>query len=330
MVNTIRKKKTSKQKPKKNATTRRKRDLSKVLVLKRGNIIIAYKTPYLHGYNADPIPKCNMQGGASIMETNLNDIIFKQIPKEVKDEKIVSFVKKQKKSFVTDMIPKIVSESLKTDLNKPNATIVDKPGQLNALGQKMVAYLKQSISTGELLNAISNRMKNIKSPEDIDTFVKYLNEPPPSVKGKITEMSAKTFDKMSEGAASIGSFLSPKVEVDPNRRRENDTSIQLLWYPRSNIHYRKGNSTAVPKDKIKYGDFMIYIEPERYADISAYFADTTNSVEDLFTNILNGCSDALCLKGEPVRQPYKKQVLEISNLQPDFDDKEMQKTSLSV
>jgi hypothetical protein len=68
---------------------------------------------------------------------------------------------------------------------------------------------------------------------------------------------------------------------------------------------------------------MVYIEPERYADMTAYFTDLVNSGEDLIKNAVDGCSDSFCLKGTTHRKPYKHQVLQINNYQPDEDTKEM-------
>jgi len=180
--------------------------------------------------------------------------------------------------------------------------------------------LSKELSSNIMRN-IKEQSKNKVSEKDLEMIEKTLNnEDICENNSTLSSMSSKAFNGMTQGAVSLGKFLAPLVPKNEIRRR-NDTTIQMLWYPRASEHYRKGNSIATPKDKIKYGDFMIYIEPERYADIMTYFSNTSNSVEDLFANVLNGCSDSFCMEGNPIPKPYKHQVYQINNYQPHFDDK---------
>lgn len=175
-----------------------------------------------------------------------------------------------------------------------------------------------------IMKSIKEQAKNKVSEKELEIIEKTLNkqnvcESTDKDKGMVSSMTSKAFNGITQGAVSLGKFLAPTGPTSEIRRR-NDTTIQMLWYPRATDHYRKGTSVATPKDKIRYGDFMIYIEPERYADTIAYFSNATNTVEDLFANILNGCTDSLCLKGEPIPQPYKHKVYQINNYQPAMDD----------
>jgi len=195
-----------------------------------------------------------------------------------------------------------------------------------------------------ILETIKKQAKDKVSKQELEIIEKTLNkqnvcENPPGqagqagqageagVAGQVSSMTTKAFNGITEGAVSLGKFLLPSLPPTTTRRR-NDTTIQMLWYPRASDHYRKGNSVAIPKDKIRYGDFMIYVEPERYADITAYFSDTANKVEDYFANILSGCTDSFCLKGNPIPDPYKHDVYQINNYQPDMDDKALQRTAI--
>jgi len=192
-----------------------------------------------------------------------------------------------------------------------------------------------------IIESIKKQAKDKVSKKELEIIEKTLNKENvceasttgvpgiPGVPKILSSMTTKAFNGMSEGAVSLGKFLAP-VLPENNIRRRNDTTIQMLWYPQTTDHYRKGNSVATPKDKIRYGDFMIYIEPERYADMNAYISNVTNPVEDLLTNVLNGCSDSLCLKGNPIPDPYKHQIYKINNYQPDADDKALQVTSLKI
>lgn len=337
----------------KNKTIRKIKKDKRVWLYKMGVVSLYYRVPVLHiNHSFDPKEINANKGGASDMDKNVSKLLFEQLPGGTTDKDIRAFLDKKDTNLVKTFLKSSSQPGLGPvleELKKPQPNILDKSG-LTVAGNALLQWVKKRQLASSIIQSIKEKAKSSLTNKELETIERTLNSenvcevsgqdlpgqgfPGQGLAGQglgaLSSMSSKAFSGVKDGAVSLGSFLAPQVTTDPNRRRENDTSIQLLWYPRSNIHYKKGNSTALPKDKIKYGDFMIYIEPERYADMSAYFSDTTNSVEDLFANILNGCSDALCLKGEPIREPYKKQVIDINNFQPDFDDKEMQKTSLSV
>lgn len=344
------KKENEKKNEKKNRTIRKKKD-KRVWMYKIGIVSLFYRVPVLHVNHSFDSKEINTnKGGASDMDSNISKILFEQLPGGTTDKDIRDFLSKKDTKLVKTLLKSSSQPALASvleELKKPQPNILDKSG-LTVAGNALLAWVKKRQLASSIIQSIKEKAKSSLTDKEFETIEKTLNSenvcevPGQGITqgitseglgqslGALSSMSSKAFSGVKDGTVSLGNFLAPQMETDPNRRRQNDTSIQLLWYPRSNIHYRKGNSTAVSKDKIKYGDFMIYIEPERYADITAYFSDTTNSVEDLFANILNGCSDSFCLKGEPIQQPYKKQVLEINNFQPEFDDKEMQKTSLSL
>ena len=189
----------------------------------------------------------------------------------------------------------------------------------------------------KIMNSIKDQAKNNVSDKELEIIEKTLNKQdvcePDTISqatGSLTSMSSKAFDVMKNSSMSLGKFLSPIVSEDEMGRRRNDLNVQMLWYPRVTDHYKKGKSFAEPKDKIRYGDFMIYVEPEKYADVYSYLSNTTNSVEDLLANVLNGCTDALCLKGNVTPEPYKHTLYSIHNYQPDVDDKSLQKTAIEI
>jgi hypothetical protein len=55
---------------------------------------------------------------------------------------------------------------------------------------------------------------------------------------------------------------------------------------------------------------MILIE-NNYADIGQYFSKMTNSVDDALTNILNGCQDMTCSKGNVTPYPFRIKTIKI-------------------
>jgi hypothetical protein len=75
---------------------------------------------------------------------------------------------------------------------------------------------------------------------------------------------------------------------------------------------------------------MIYVQPEKYADTTAYLSDMLGSVEDYFTDILDGCKGPLCVKGDVKRRPVKHQVIRTVNHGPQIEVDEMKNGPLEI
>jgi hypothetical protein len=140
--------------------------------------------------------------------------------------------------------------------------------------------------------------------------------------GGITGALSSVTSKISNGAVSLGNWLAPESLDDSGtpKNLRNRQKIKFLWYPRKHIDYRKGSST--PKrveDDIEYGDFMILIEPEEYANTGEFFRQTYHSVEDLLATLLMGCDGPFCVRGEVKREPYNWREYVIDNDQPTVD-----------
>jgi len=305
----------------------------RIWLYRRGNIVFCYRTPYL---SISQMKKGGLSGGdskGSPDEDKLATLFFEKLPEVLKDKDINAFLKQQDKTKLASSF--LNSSSIKDkdfvleELKKSTPTISE-GSNLNSAGKVLLEWVKKKLMANQLVEQIKAQAKgNPYTEKDWETIEKTLNnENVCDAKPSLTSMSSSAFNKLSQGAVSLGQLLAPASSETEKNRRHNDTNVQLLWYPRSNINYRKGNSIATPKDKIKYGDFMIYTEPEQYADIPAYLTNVADDVEDYFTNILGACEDGFCLKGSVAPQPYKHQVLQISNYQPEIDDKEMNQTSI--
>ena len=138
----------------------------------------------------------------------------------------------------------------------------------------------------------------------------------------ITGALSSITSKMSNGAVSLGNWLAPEVVDDSGIKKNlaNRQKIKFLWYPRKHIDYRKGNSTPKRQDDdIEYGDFMVLIEPEEYANTGEFFRQTYHNVEDLLATLLMGCDGPFCVKGDIKREPYNWREYIIENNQPTVD-----------
>ena len=142
--------------------------------------------------------------------------------------------------------------------------------------------------------------------------------------GGITSALSSVTSKISNGAVSLGNWLAPEVVDDSGtpKKLQNRQRIKFLWYPRKHIDYKKGSST--PKrigDDVEYGDFMVLIEPEEYANTGEFFRQTYHSVEDLLATLLMACDGPFCVRGEVKREPYNWREYVIDNDQPTVDRK---------
>jgi hypothetical protein len=140
--------------------------------------------------------------------------------------------------------------------------------------------------------------------------------------GGITGALSSVTSKISNGAVSLGNWLAPESLDDSGtpKKLQNRQKIKFLWYPRKHIDYKKGSST--PKrieDDVEYGDFMVLIEPEEYANTGEFFRQTYHSVEDLLATLLMGCDGPFCVRGEVKREPYNWREYIIDNDQPSVD-----------
>jgi hypothetical protein len=162
--------------------------------------------------------------------------------------------------------------------------------------EKLTNYLREKETSQKIIKNIKNELNELLENKKItqnkyDSIIRQLDGI------SIISSSLATINK---SANSFGKWLSPeRLETDEdNSEKNNEQTIKFLWYPRKHTNYKKGNRESKNNSKDdKYGDFMIYIDSPKYADIGEYFKTSYNSVEDLFANILAGCDDMFCTRG---------------------------------
>ena len=180
----------------------------------------------------------------------------------------------------------------------------------------------------KILDDIFNKLK--KADDIVKDITDKLKEPVITKKlskkqieqiNQIIENQPSMLTNVSKNIASgfeqFGSWLIPAVTTDMSGnpiKEHNQTKIHFLWYPRMHAKYRKGSSGV--GEKIKYGDFMVYVEPEKYSSTAEYIVQSADSVDDLLTNVLNGYQQSA------VPEPYKHKIYTINNYQPFFNKPE--------
>jgi hypothetical protein len=304
---------------KKKRRTSKKQNENRVWMFRKRNVVICSRSPIIQ----------QIIGGANEPTTDEKaKVILGQLRAALNTRAIKEFLMNNEEMLIKKLVdspPKNDAVAAELNSSSPN---ISKNEEAKA---ELVKWVEKRYAARQMLNKVIEEAKangDKLTEEEISNIEKTLNhESLNDIRGKISSMSSSAFDAISKGSVALGSFLTPP-KINPIQTLQNETTIQLRWYPRTNNNYRKGRSTANPK--LKYGDFMIYIEPERYADTITYLSENANSVEDLFAGVLDGCSDAFCMKGKPVREPYKKQVMTIINKQPQFDLEESMNPVLEI
>jgi hypothetical protein len=317
-----------KQKIKKRKTVK-KSIPRRVWMYQKGNIIYCFRVPFLR------ILPSPLHGGG-LDEGELSNKLFNKLPGTAEaDDGMRKMLESydtygDKNNLVKGLAASSIDKKALEELSDPSKELSMKPG---GAGAKLLEWVKSRQPARELMIPILEKLKGEKkgyTPEELSDIENMLNHTKPqSSPGVLSSVTSSAFNTIAKGASSLGSFLTPLAIVGEDGKvpkKRNDTYVQLLWFPRSSIHYRKGKSKdtskVVDKNDPKYGEFMVYVEPEKYADTMTYMTDRFNSVEDFFANIMDGCTDGLCKNGKTRREPFKHQVLQINNYQPEFDAEE--------
>ena len=230
--------------------------------------------------------------------------------------------KENKKEYV------IKVKQLLNYLNNGKDTDVPIKGDIDILHN----ILKRKLTADKIVNTILQKLddESIKTQltpiqiEKIKTKISGAN----SINGIFSSVKSSVKSSIMNGAISFGNWIAP--DIDDNTPIKNKQKIHFLWYPRKHIDYKKGNSktTRAPNDDIEYGDFVIMIEPEQYANTGEFFRQTYHSVEDLLATLLMGCDDMFCTRGVVKRKPYNWREYDITNNQPMVDKEK--RTSINV
>jgi len=258
-------------------------------------------------------------------------------------DKYLNLLKEEKIKESEFVIKFLLDNDKKKDLI--NEMITDKASYKplwTQIGESTKETLTQiGESTKETLTQIQKNPLNIniqreldkilyefKEAEDIVNEITYLLKQP-SIEKKLKKkqieqinqiiknqpgMLSNVSKNIAAGFEQFGSWLIPTVTTDASGnpiKEHNETNIHFLWYPRMHTKYRKGQSAS---EKInRYGDFMVYVEPEKYSSTAEFIVQSADSVDDLLTNVLNGYDKSA------VPQPYKHKIYTIKNYQPFFN-----------
>jgi hypothetical protein len=268
------------------------------------------------------------RGGASpsIDKSKVADLFEKLKIEDNKDLKTYIYDNKQK--LVEDLLKDIQQQpKLKPVYDNLNGSGPENPEVLidwvkkRKLAQEVIKSLKEKIN--------SEKGRKIYNEQDLAKLESILNdEDLCNSPSRLSSIASSVFDTMKTNATSLGEFLSPGP-VD-NKEQYNENIVQLLWFPKSSRHYKRGNLAGVDKKDFKLGDFMIYVQPEKYANTTAYISNMLDSVEDYLNDVLEGCKGPFCTKGDVKRKPIKHQVIRTIDHEPQIYMDELKNKPLEI
>jgi hypothetical protein len=239
-----------------------------------------------------------------------------------------------KKKLIDDLMKVRTDDKYKAlfEALEKGDTTIEMGGKRTDAAFVLLNFINSKANAAEIIKQIKD---NLQTPDlkeqlgekNISAILKTLDNE--GLGGlSMSSISSSALKGMTSGAVVLGNFLAPRIDsVDENgnplKDRKNVTNIQLLWYPQTHLHYKKGKSNPGRDPKnIKYGDFVVIIEPEKYNSPMEFFSQMFDTVEDLLTNVLNGCTNMLCTEGTAKPQYYRKDYMTITNNQPQKDYEE--------
>jgi hypothetical protein len=346
-----------------NKTIKPKRN---VKVYRKGNVVVCVRLPI--GYKPTPPDKTGgAQPKSKYPDTEivkmLNDMIFEKLrvwvnsnpPKSVDvgnnfdKEPAKEFLKKMttdepKKKLLQDVMKQRDEPKYKPlfDALEKGDISIEKGGVRTDAAFALLQFINSKATVDTIITQIKD---NLQDPElkaqlgeaGVASILKTLDsEGLGGLTSRISNISSSALKGMTSGAVLLASFLAPTIdEYDADgkkneKKRKNMTNIQLLWYPQTHRHYKKGKSSAKDLSDVKYGDFVIVVEPEKFDSTAEFFGQMFNSVDDLLTNMLNGCTNMLCTEGKVKPQYYRKEYMQITNNQPQKDYEERMKKAIGT
>jgi hypothetical protein len=313
--------------------TQKRRSIKPYTVFQTGNIIICTRIPIrkMVKYNMN-----RFHGGAE----NDNDYLKKEI-----FQNLVSMLESLTGEKYSDLL-KYLRDGLKTSADKDGLLkfIFSKKNELEYANlfkaiqnrklnmreidkspqKELIDLLSNKVTARRLIDEIKTKVGEIPTMDENDKK-SVINSLENGVGMSMTSMSSKAMNSLKNGLHFISGFFLPNQQMKPNQKKWNETNIEILFYDKDHLHYRKGDSLpAIRDNETRFGDFMVINKPTKYANTSEYFKNITESVEDLFASIATSGENLLCTgnsekckKFSVKRKPIASRMMRIVNTDPE-------------
>ena len=323
----------------------RKRQSRKYNVYRTGNLFICVRKPIGNRLIS------KKYGGAESENEYLQNQIFQNLvailPQKKEDQELKTYIeshktssdKKQLLDFIFSKKSNLYYVSLFNAINRRSLNMRDittakspenpsheKPSpEIPSPANLLYELLMNKFTAKTKIESIKNELNSVPDLDE-KTKLSIINTLENGSGMSLSSLSSGAMNSLRKGSILLGNFLAP----DPTKKgnRSNKTNIEILFYDRDNLHYKKGDSAPAVKDEEKrFGDFMVVTKPTQYADTGEYFSEMYGSVEDLLANIATPGENLLCMgdsekckKFSVKPKPYFKKLIRVVNNQPQIED----------
>jgi len=283
-----------------NKTKTRKRQSQKYNIYQTGNILICVKHPIM----VRSILK--KYGGAESENEYLQNQIF---------QNLVAVLAISKKPEDKELNDYIMSLRLSSDKSKLVHFVFSKKSNMNyeslfdAIKRKSLNMRnidKTDSPENKLYIALLNKVQAKTKIESIKKELAYVPDLDEKTKTSIintlengsgmtlSSVSSSAMNSLKKGSLLLGNMLAPTPIK--KGKRWNETNIDILFYDRDNLHFKKGDSMpALPDEDRRMGDLMVITHPTQYASTAEYLSDMYGTVEDLLAHIVTPGENILCM-----------------------------------
>ena len=319
-------------------TQKRRKNIKKpYTVFQTGSIIICTRIPIGKIYKRG---KMQIRGGSENDNDYLQTEIFQNLTSQLDlytDEpsrKLRDYLKDENKmaadkSSLLKFIFKKKNEPEYEELFKAIQTRklnMRKVLQAGTPENKLYKLLSTKVEARNMIERIKEEIEEIPTMDE-DAKKSIISSLENGAGMTISTMSAKAMNALRSGSELLAGFFAPYASSNPNQKKWNETNVEILFFDKNHLHYRKGDSQpAIKDDERHFGDFMVINHPTKYANTPEYLKEMTESVEDLLAQIAKSGENLLCSgnsekcnKYSVKRNPYSTRVMRIVNKKPEFD-----------
>jgi hypothetical protein len=304
--------------------TQKRRHINKpYTVFQKGNILICVRIPI-----SKP-KKRNIKGGKDNDNTYLQTEIFQNMVSILRGDDADTKILKQylesqnmstDKANLLQFVFSKKNEMEYEDLFKAIETRKLNMRDYSTDGRPENKLYKLLLTKVQAKNAIEKIKEEVNAIPNMDekTKVSIINSLENGSGMSVSSISSGAFNTLKNGSVALAGFFAPPP-VTNKKQKWNETSVEILFFDKDHLHYKKGDSQVPIKPEEKnFGDFMIINRPTKYANTSEYFSKMFGSVEDLLAhiatpgeNLLCSGNSEKCKKYSVKPKPYTRRIMRI-------------------
>lgn len=233
-------------------------------------------------------------------------------------------------SLPDEVYAQIQQKSKSEEAESKSKTPEEYQKYLDSKPMKLELLLQFLLNNKKGRSTISDALAKLESdrlitPQQKSKILATLDNKDPST---ITKIGQGTVNAIKSSATALGNWFAPPLE-EGDKANPNQSTVQILWMPRTNTRYKKTPGAQLPvgldgkkidESAPEYGDFMVYVDKDKYTSTWESLKKQFNGVDDIFANILNAISGADSVRTTPIR----KKTIVITDGEPEVNRQKIQ------